>query len=438
MATRPPAPRRRRALCLASLSGAAAVALAILSITSAPLAGAAPGAAPAKPRTTTTTTTTAATTTTTSPPNGARDPLRQPFASTSPWNMPLGSGAVYVPANLPAIPGNDTTARVPQIDDEPIVLAPTAPLTQVLASNGGWGGNRCKTQKTVLATVPIPAGYVLPNDNRNQSASFLLPDGRTIVSTQPLARCTAGGPASSYVRYPDQDIYGDGIQGAHGGSGLSGLGGSIRVGELRPGDQGPRHVLKMNLYARSELAQCSTSTQCFRWPAVKADGYAVGWYGSVGGNTNGAMRMGSLLAIPPSVDLSSLALETDPGRQIAWTLQNYGAYVVDDTYGPSFAIEAEHGPGGNVRTQFRSDYGLDFEVYANAPNAWSRDLQRIRTALSAVDNNGPSSIGGGGTPRQPLLPDLVAPSSAPANADPATTVETAPGPATSRPAVPAR
>jgi hypothetical protein len=447
--------RFRRARNLAALSGAAAVALAILSITSAPVAGAASGTgaaavAPAKPRPTTTTTTPPVTTTTTTPPTttttpppGGRDPLRQPFASNSPWNMPLGSAAVYVPANLPAIPGNDSTARVPQIDDEPIVLNPTAPLTQILASSGGWGGNRCKTQRTVLATVPIPSSYVLPSDNRNQSASFLSADGRTVVSTQPLARCAAGGPATSYVRYPDQDIYGAGIQGAHGGSGMSGLGGSIRVGELRPGEQGPRHVLKMNLYARAELALCATQSQCFRWPAVKADGYAVGWYGSVGGNTNAAMRMGVLLAIPPSVDLASLGLETDPGRQIAWTLQNYGAYVVDDTYGPSFAFEAENGPAGNVRTQFRGDYGMDFEVFANAPNAWSRDVQRIRTRLAAVDNNSPSSIGGGGTPRQPLLPELTAPSSSAPTArtaptSPATTETTAPGPVTSVPAVPAR
>ncbi|MDD7941813.1 hypothetical protein PHK61_25670, partial [Actinomycetospora lutea] len=125
---------------------------------------------------------------------------------------------------------------------------------------------------------------------------------------------------------------------------------------------------------------------------------------------------------------------------IAWTLQNYGAYVVDDTYGPSFALNAENGPGGNMRTQFRSDYGMDFEVYASSANAWSRDLQRLRTVLAAVDNNSPTSVGGGGTPRQPLLPELVAPATAaPATSPtaPATAESAAPVPATSSPAVPA-
>jgi Ricin-type beta-trefoil lectin domain len=398
-----------------------------------------------RPTTTTTTPTTTTTvppttTTTTTPPPAGRDPIRQPFASNSIWNMPIGSGAVYRPANLPALPGGSTGARVPQVDDEPLVLTPTAPLTPILASPGGWGGNRCVTNPTTLATVPIPSNYVLPSDNKNQSAAFLAADGRTVVQTQPLARCAAGGPATSYVRTPDQDIYGPGVLGSHGGSGMSALGGSIRVGELRPGSEGPRHALKINLYATGELAQCATRAECFRWPAVKSDSYAVGWYGANGGNTNTAMRMGALLAIPPSVNIANMGLTTVPGRQIAWTLQNYGAYVVDDTYGPSFALNAENGPGGNTRTQFRSDYGQDFEVYASSPNAWSRDIQRIRQALQVVDNNGPSSVGGGGTPRQPLLPELVEPLiSIPPTVPtpPATTETSAPGPVTSTPAVPA-
>jgi hypothetical protein len=222
---------------------------------------------------------------------------------------------------------------------------------------------------------------------------------------------------------------------------MSGLGGSIRVGELRPGEQGPAHVLKVNLYNHAELSVCSTRADCFRWPAVKSDSDAVGWYGTATNNTNRAMRMGSLLAIPPTIDINTLGLTTEPGRQIAWTLQNYGAYVVDDTNGPSFALEAENGPGGNVRTQFHNDYGMNFEVYANAPNAWSQDVQRIRVALAAVDNNSPSSIGGGGTPRQPLLPELIPPSSTTATTaptSPATTATSAPGPVTSSPAIPAR
>jgi hypothetical protein len=35
-----------------------------------------------------------------------------------------------------------------------------------------------------------------------------------------------------------------------------------------------------------------------------------------------------------------------------------------------------------------------------------RDFKRLIVELGVVDNNGPNSIGGGGTPRQPLAPPL--------------------------------
>ena len=37
---------------------------------------------------------------------------------------------------------------------------------------------------------------------------------------------------------------------------------------------------------------------------------------------------GALLALPPGTDIAALGLRTEPGRMIAWTLQNYGAYIV--------------------------------------------------------------------------------------------------------------
>jgi hypothetical protein len=333
----------------------------------------------------------------------ARDPLKQPFATNSIWNMPIGSGAVYVPANLSAALG----AGMPQIDDERIIFKPTAPLTAVNYSSAGWSGsNRCTATGGQLLNVPIPTNYIIPNNIDNSSAAFLMPDGRTIAQSQPLARCSAGGPATSYVTFPPVDIYGDGIAGAHGGSGLSAVGGAIRIGELRPGQQGPKHALKVNVYAKQALYRCTTRADCYRWPATTADGYAVGHYGTVGSNINTAMKMGALLAIPPSINIGNLGLETEPGRQIAWTLQNYGAYIVDDTWGQAFAFNAENGPDGSLRTQFQTDYGTPFEIWSAGSTAWSRDVQRLIVTLSVVNNNSASSIGGGGTPRQPLAPAI--------------------------------
>jgi hypothetical protein len=373
----------------------------------------------------------------TPPPTATRDPLKWPFAADSIWNMPIGSGAVYVPAGLTAWPGtlqepdheDADWATMPQIDPEHIVLTPSAPMTTIRRSDT-WGGNRCDWIDTPGAglpvTVPMPADFILENDNENAGAAFLMPDRRTIVQVQPLTRCSStGGVPTALLRYPttDQDIYGPGHLGMHGGSGLSSIGGSIRVGELTRGGQPPRHALKFNVYSGEVLFECRTitpmsSANCRRWPATKADSTALNdgnvddstptpGYGTLTRNRNQAMKMGALLALPPSVNIASLGLESDPGRQIAWTLQNYGAYIVDSFAGPSFAISAEEGPGpnGSKQAEFERDFGYPMmQRVRNTTNPWMRDLQRLLPLLHVVDNNGPESIGGGGTPRQPLAP----------------------------------
>ncbi|MGS0685632.1 fascin domain-containing protein [Nakamurella sp. GG22] len=343
-------------------------------------------------------------------PTTVRDPLKQPFSSTSIWNMPIGTGAVYVPANLPSVPGGDVWSPMPQIDDDIIVLKPAAPLTSVRHSSAEWSGsNRCTGGSQILATVPIPSGFLVGNSRDNNSAAILLQDGRTIAQMQPFTRCTAGGAATSLLTFPNVDIYGDGISGSHGGSGMSALGGTIRLGELRPGQQGPRHALKVNVHSAHDLYNCSTFTDCYRWPAATADTYATPEYGTVNNNQNKAMKMGALLAIPASVDVNGLDLKSEPGRQLAWTLQNYGAYIVDSTGGPGFAIEAESGPDGSVRTQFQFDYGYPLEQRVRDNTPWSTDLQKIVALLAVVDNNSATRVGGGGTPLQPLAPPLAGP-----------------------------
>lgn len=160
----------------------------------------------------------------------------------------------------------------------------------------------------------------------------------------------------------------------------------------------------MNVYAKQSLFKCTTRADCSRWPATKSDSYAVGFYGTEGNNSNRAMKMGALLAIPPSQSIASLGLETEPAKQLAWTMQNYGAYIVDDTYGPAFAINAENGPDGSFSKQFRTDYGFDLEQRIMNNTPWTRDMQKLSRALSVVDNNSSIRVGGGGTPRQPLAP----------------------------------
>jgi hypothetical protein len=155
---------------------------------------------------------------------------------------------------------------------------------------------------------------------------------------------------------------------------MSAIGGTIRLGELLPGSV-IKHALKVNIYAAKYLAYNATH-KGFRWPATQSDGYAADVYrGKVE-----ATRMGSLLALPPSIDINNMSLETEPDKIIAKAFQDYGAYIVDDPYWDVTAFITEFSPQGRVIDEFESMWGMPMEVGGpSSTNAWSRDVARIIT-----------------------------------------------------------
>jgi hypothetical protein len=275
--------------------------------------------------------------------------------------MPIGSGAQYVPAGIAyagAWQGQITR------DEELIGLNPSDPI-KVLN-----GDDR----------VHVPS-WMEHDGSWNGCAALLLDDGRTVAQGQPLELSPGGNPSWQYTfPSPYVDLYGDGRGGCHGGSGLSGFGGSLRPGELNGADP-IRHVLKINLFGERFL---SCQQGGYRWPAYRADGYMD--CNSYGGD-NPALRMGSLLAIHPSVNCDTV-VSSRHARKLCHALQDYGAYVVDDTAWDvhAFALDsnAEFGDGGSFHP----------------------DMQELFTMLQVVNNNSASSIGGGGTPRAPLAPPI--------------------------------
>jgi hypothetical protein len=307
--------------------------------------------------------------------------------------MPIGSGAIYVPAHIA-----QPTAKTLISDEDIIVMDPTAPMTLLMHSGAGWGsGNRCTASGPSLISVPMPTGFEVPSNGHNDALAVVMPDGQTVVQGQPFARCTPTGPATVMELAPSDNLYGDGILGAHGGSGLSSLGGTILLDQLVPGTE-IRHALKVNLDAAADLYP----SPGFRWPAIRDDSCAPGCYGG----TVPALEMGSLLAIPTSVNIDALGLETAPGQMLAWTLQNYGAYVADNAGQSAFSIETADTPYGSVVNQFQQTWGFPFQAPAASATPWSHDIKVILANLAVVANNGPNSIGGGGSPLQPLAPPI--------------------------------
>jgi hypothetical protein len=315
-----------------------------------------------------------------------RDPLVQPFASSSIWNTPIGSAAKYVPAAIAVATGTTLES-----DEDVIVQTPTAPSTPIFRNTADWNPNvsRCPYDAgALLFDAPIPSAFVVDDtptsSTPNSGLAVLLADLVTVKQTQPFARCTAGAPATSDYVTADVSIYGDGIAGAHGGSGLSAIGGTLRVGELRPGGPPPHHVLKLDGYF-------DDATSPLKY-----------------GGTNPALGPGSLLALPVSTSIASLSLTTEAAKSLAWTLQNYGAYLVDDTAWPAIAVCVENGPAGSFREQFEADWGFPIDT-GGTSGAFAADMTKLEAALAVVTDNAPSSVGGGGTPLQPLALPLPPP-----------------------------
>ncbi|HYW97374.1 MAG TPA: hypothetical protein VE870_17410 [Bacteroidales bacterium] len=339
-----------------------------------------------------------------------RNPLKWPFSRYSIWNMPVGSGAEYVKAGLERSKSMGMT-----VDEDIIVLSPGSPMMEIYKSSAGWDRtkNRCSADGGLLFSAPVPADFIVSPQSwdgltPNSGLAVLMPDGRTIKQTQPFAHCKRGKEATSGYVFSDEDIYGEGMYGAHGGSGLSAIGGTLRLGELEPGSGPIRHALKIDVFGKKNLYY-DDKTKGFRWPALRADGYAPGNYGSERESEVAIeCRMGALLALPKWMDLDSLGFETRPGRILAETFKNYGAYIVDDTAWDVYAIATEWSPSGRFTDKFQKNWGFPMtEPGKNTP--WARDMDRIFLNLYVVNNNGPHSKGGGGTPLVPLASEITPP-----------------------------
>ena len=325
-----------------------------------------------------------------------RNPIMWPFSATSIWNQPIGDAAEYVPANLPSAPLAVDT-------DHFFVLRPDDPLQDLFAI-GGWR-NRATGTRELDIDLPLPNGLIIPDTNDketpNNSAALLLPDGNTLIQLNAMTRDRVGGSVYG-VKYPfapysDATLDGDGALGGHGGSGLSSIGGTLRIGEL-VGDDPIRHALKINLWAKQYLSYTAGADGGlgYRWPAVKADSYADA---DTYGGTIPDLVMGSLLAIPPDATPESLGIQSKPGKKLFYAFQNYGAYVADDTAWRAHAIEAESG----MLQEFEHTYGYAFDADSGA---FHTEMMAMFQALHVVSNNGPDNVGGGGTPRAELAPPM--------------------------------
>ena len=314
--------------------------------------------------------------------------------------------------------------------DVAIWAAPADPLTDWV-SQGDWGPDaKCVVTGRVAARVPLPA--LTPDlgcAGGNMAMGLLLPDNATLLQMQPAFRAPApGAPLLAQfnkgcpVAFPlNVSILGDDPRGAHGGSGLSSIGGTVRAGELLPG-AAIRHALKVELFAHDYYFSGGSDapyTRCFAWPATGCDGYAHDGSSPLAYNgSNPALKPGALLAIPPA-SAGAVPVATEPGRILLAALTRYGAYLVDDTASDSAALCMERAAQQDLAAAYGIHLaGLDkgrahaAAARGGAPpggdntTAFEEDLVRLFRALSVVANNANGSAGGGGAPLVPPAPPL--------------------------------
>ena len=337
-----------------------------------------------------------------------RDPMLWPFSVNSIWNTPIGNNAKYMDAKL-----EKPVEGIITVDEDLIVMTPEAPLLEVYQNNAKWDRTKDRCVKTgkLLGEFPIPATFIVSPKTwdgivPNSGIAILMPDKKTIVQGQPFAFCPENGYATMLkISKYQNDIYGDGTYGAHGGSKLSAIGGTLRNHELTATSGPIRHALKINICAAKNMYY-DAETKGFRWPAISSDNYAGKKYGTLR-KTSAVKecRMGALMAIPANINLKKLHFETVPAQILAKTFQDFGAYVVDDSGWDVFAIETEWSPSGRFTEEFKKNWGFDFIKYKES-TPWSRDISKIYSALHVVDNNSADNIGAGGKRRAPLAPQF--------------------------------
>lgn len=329
-----------------------------------------------------------------------RDPRQWPFSRQSIWNTPIGSGARYVNTGLTSGGfGVDTDWFVITKKSDPKV--PT--YMAATFGEGRCAGTTAQQQAPwhPESTRPqyVPRDLVIPDavthggiySTPNSTSAFLQPDGKTLVNYNVTARCQKGSPLYGQW-FGETSLYGDGIAGGHGGSGMSSIGGDIRTGELFGSDP-IRHALKVEIWGK--YMYYDTATGGKRWPAQLADGAAPQTYqGKVK-----AVRMGALFALPPSVTAKQLGVTSAAGRKLFDAMQNFGGYLVDDTGLDAVALCVEH----QAQVQYQQRTGHDV---AQDP-ALQREFARIMRAAKVVDNNAKNQIGGPGTRRAALAPPFA-------------------------------
>lgn len=304
--------------------------------------------------------------------NVMRDAAYWPFDTKSPWNMPIGSKAKFQPVSSPEWKStalkyglliNSTNYTIPVY-----IASDSDPVRKVYRNNNQPVGWVTFEQRVPDAAKPSPGG---------DSQLAIIDETHSYVTEMIKAKRRSDGNLEA--PFPNKiDLRGAGVfkdyhgSCAYGGSCIAGL---IRQGELKTGI---KHALRISI-TTAVLNKNAPGGKAYVWPANSADdGDGKSYTGT------GNVYMGSLLAIPPNVNIEKIAgPKGTPSYNLAKALQDYGAYVVDRGH---LNLYADPLAKDEVKTL----------MYNTS----------IPKSLQVVVNNSSTSVGGGGNPKRPLAPPI--------------------------------
>jgi hypothetical protein len=313
-----------------------------------------------------------------------RSPYVWPFSWDSIWNIPIASAATYVTAGITT---NGTIEDAYSSDYDSInPTFPSVTLKNARLTNGSIG------------PVSVHGDPAMAADGQwNTCSAFLGTDNTTVYQGQTTELTARGNPyfgGTAANSWAPVTIKGTGITGCHGGSGLSGLGGTLTLTDLT--QSGPiAHALKVMLDGYINYSKANGG---HRWPATNADGgyndpsnSNGNYYG--GSNTN--VQEGSLLALPKSISPSSFSNPTV--AKLARAMQDYGAYIVDTTATGPYNFSS-------VVTNYNAAAPLVSDVCTSSTpcgspssdkSIFSSQLDTLLKDLEVVTNNTSSTPAGG-------------------------------------------
>lgn len=287
------------------------------------------------------------------------------------YTQTIGDHATYLPANIKQpVTGFDEGEM---IDERGMKQADLTAIPMYGTDDSNWLGN--VSNGKYLGSIEVPKDLQILrqpttyNDgsqtNGNSTVTIITPDGKEMNFAK-----TYIGPDKSL------SLHGNVLIGAPVGHGAGWMGneGEITTAEMiaaAKSQTAPDHALGLTV----PYNILNNSNHGVTGPALYADSNYAKEYSS----PNTHLKAGSHLAVPKGVTAQDLGLETNLGKALLQTMEQFGAYV-DDTTGPKAGIlpEAQYGAAEAV--------GLPENNSSNFQRTtFSKDFAKILAAAEVVD-----------------------------------------------------